>query len=80
MQGFASGARIRALSGRRLPETWSWLKLDRSMIRDVHTHSTKQRLVRSIADVGRSLDIEGVAEGSEVPEERDALKYCKRDG
>lgn len=49
------------------------VKLDMSMIRDLHNHSTKQRLVRSIAEVCRSLGIEVVCEGIEVAEERDAL-------
>lgn len=49
------------------------VKLDMSMIRDVHSHSTKQRLVRSIVEVCRSLGIEVVSEGIEIAEERDAL-------
>jgi len=49
------------------------IKLDMSLVRDVHTSRTKQRLIRSMAQLSKDMGILIVAEGIEVLEERDQL-------
>jgi EAL domain-containing protein (putative c-di-GMP-specific phosphodiesterase class I)/CheY-like chemotaxis protein len=49
------------------------VKLDMSLIRDIHESSTKQRVVRSMTELSRGLGIEVVAEGVETVNERDTL-------
>ncbi len=49
------------------------VKLDMTLIRDVHREPTKQRLVRSMASLCREMNIEVVAEGVETAEERDVV-------
>ena len=49
------------------------VKLDMSLVRDVHVHSTKQKLVRSMAALCKDMGMIVVAEGVEIAEERDAL-------
>jgi len=50
------------------------IKLDMSLVRDVHRSTTKQRIVKSIVDLGRDLKLEQVViEGVETTDERDAL-------
>jgi EAL domain-containing protein (putative c-di-GMP-specific phosphodiesterase class I) len=44
-------------------------KLDMSLIRDVDRTATKQRLVRSLAEACRDLDIHLIAEGVETEAE-----------
>ncbi|MBX3274450.1 MAG: EAL domain-containing protein [Sandaracinaceae bacterium] len=48
-------------------------KLDMSLVRDIHRVPTKQRLVRSFAEVCDDLGIVLVCEGVETEEERDCL-------
>ncbi len=49
------------------------VKLDMTLVRDVHTTPTKQKLIRSLAGVCRDMGMLVVAEGIETVEERDAL-------
>jgi EAL domain-containing protein (putative c-di-GMP-specific phosphodiesterase class I) len=49
------------------------VKLDRSLVRDLHASSTKQKLVRALADVSHDLGCLVVGEGVETPDERDAV-------
>jgi EAL domain-containing protein (putative c-di-GMP-specific phosphodiesterase class I) len=50
-----------------------FVKLDMSLVRGVHRNSTQQKLVSSMASLCRDLNIQVIAEGVEVVEERDAL-------
>ena len=49
------------------------VKLDMTLIRDVHQHVTKQRLIRTIVGLCREMGTEIVAEGVENAEERDCV-------
>lgn len=49
------------------------VKIDMSLVRDVHKHPVKQRLVRSITSLCSEMGIEVVGEGVEHVEERDML-------
>jgi EAL domain-containing protein (putative c-di-GMP-specific phosphodiesterase class I) len=49
------------------------VKLDMSLIRDVHLKTKKQSIVRSLQKLSDELDIELVAEGVETRAERDTL-------
>jgi EAL domain-containing protein (putative c-di-GMP-specific phosphodiesterase class I) len=49
------------------------VKIDMSLIRDIHTSSVKQKIFRSFAALCRESDTEIIAEGVEVAEERDCL-------
>jgi len=49
------------------------VKLDMSLIRDVHKHPTKARLIRSMAVLCREQGVSMVAEGIETVEERDTV-------
>lgn len=48
------------------------VKLDRSLVREVHANAEKQKLVRALADVSHDLGCLVVGEGVETPAERDA--------
>lgn len=48
-------------------------KLDMALVRDVHRLPTKQKLIRSLADLCRDMGIALVSEGVETAEERDTL-------
>ncbi len=50
------------------------VKLDMSLVRNVHRDPMKYRLIESMMDLCRSLTIEVVAEGIETPEELDAIR------
>jgi EAL domain-containing protein (putative c-di-GMP-specific phosphodiesterase class I) len=50
-----------------------FVKLDMSLIRDVHCTPTKQKLVRSMASLCKDMGILVVAEGVETMDERDCL-------
>src|SRR5579872_3203011 len=49
------------------------VKLDMSLVRNVHTQTTKQTLVRTMISMCRELGMQVVAEGIETPEERDVI-------
>lgn len=49
------------------------VKIDRELVRDIDRHPLRRRLVGSIAEVCRDLDILVVAEGIETEEEREVL-------
>lgn len=49
------------------------LKLDMSLVRDIHTEATKQRLAGSMLKLARDMGILAVAEGVETAAERDTL-------
>lgn len=49
------------------------VKLDMALVRDVHLHPTKQRLVGSMTQLCSDLGMEIIAEGIENMEERDVL-------
>jgi EAL domain-containing protein (putative c-di-GMP-specific phosphodiesterase class I) len=53
-----------------------FVKLDMTLVRDVHKESTKRKLVASMATLCRDLGIQVIAEGVETPEERDVLLEC----
>jgi EAL domain-containing protein (putative c-di-GMP-specific phosphodiesterase class I) len=53
-----------------------FVKLDLSLIRDVHVNPTKRKLVRSMASLCRDLGIRVIAEGVETTEERDVVLEC----
>jgi EAL domain-containing protein (putative c-di-GMP-specific phosphodiesterase class I) len=49
------------------------VKLDMTLVRDIHLMPTKRSLVKAMIDVCRDLDVLLIAEGIETAEERDAL-------
>ncbi len=49
------------------------VKLDMTLVRDVHQSATKQKLIRSIVALCHDMKIEVVAEGVENEEERDCV-------
>jgi EAL domain-containing protein (putative c-di-GMP-specific phosphodiesterase class I) len=49
------------------------VKLDMSLVRDLHLHPAKRRVVGALATLVRELGAQVVAEGVELPEERDAI-------
>ena len=49
------------------------VKIDMSLVRNIHTDPVKQRVVLALVTLASSLDIEVVAEGVETVDERDAL-------
>jgi EAL domain-containing protein (putative c-di-GMP-specific phosphodiesterase class I) len=50
-----------------------FVKLDMSLVRDVHKNSVKRKLVRSMTSLCKDMGIVVVAEGIEVAEERDTV-------
>lgn len=52
------------------------VKLDMSLVRDVHAHPRKLTLVRTMISMCRELGMVVVAEGIETPEERDAIAHA----
>ncbi|HEU5075718.1 MAG TPA: EAL domain-containing protein [Polyangiaceae bacterium] len=50
-----------------------YVKLDMSLIRDVHLNPTQQKVIRSMTGLCRDLGMKVVAEGVETVDERDAL-------
>jgi len=65
--GYASIVSLMKLKPRRL-------KIDRQLVGPIVTSSTQRRLVQSIVDIGRSLDIEVVGEGVETMEHATILR------
>jgi len=49
------------------------VKLDMSLVRDVHANSTKQKIIRSMVALSKDMGMLVVAEGVEQTEERDTL-------
>lgn len=49
------------------------VKLDMSLVRDVHLQATKRKLIRSMTELCHDMGRIVVAEGIESPEERDAI-------
>ena len=49
------------------------VKLDMSLVRDIHITSTKQKVVRSMTALSKDMGMTVVAEGVETREERDCL-------
>jgi len=49
------------------------VKLDMTLVRDVHKSSTKQKIIRSMTALAKDMGMLVVAEGVEVSEERDHL-------
>ena len=49
------------------------VKLDMTLVRDVHKNSTKQKVIRSMTALSQDMGMTVVAEGVETPEERDTL-------
>jgi EAL domain-containing protein (putative c-di-GMP-specific phosphodiesterase class I) len=49
------------------------VKLDMSLVRDVHQNSTKQKVVRSMTALAKDMGVIVVGEGVECKAERDAL-------
>jgi EAL domain-containing protein (putative c-di-GMP-specific phosphodiesterase class I) len=52
------------------------VKIDMPIIRDVHLLTTKQKVIRSLAELCRDMGMMVVAEGVENAEERDGLLAC----
>jgi len=52
------------------------VKLDMSLVRNVHLQPTKLTLVRTMVAMCRELGMQVVAEGIETPEERDAMVHA----
>jgi EAL domain-containing protein (putative c-di-GMP-specific phosphodiesterase class I) len=50
-----------------------FVKLDISLVRNIHNHPVNRRLVRSITALCKDMGIVVLAEGIEVVEERDAV-------
>jgi EAL domain-containing protein (putative c-di-GMP-specific phosphodiesterase class I) len=50
-----------------------FVKLDMSLIRDIHTSALKQKLVRSMTELCKDMGITVIAEGIEQVEERDSI-------
>ncbi len=50
------------------------MKIDRQLVTPIVVSETQRRLVQSIVDIGRSLDIETVAEGVETMEHARMLR------
>lgn len=53
------------------------VKLDMTLVRDIHLTPTKRALVRAMIDVCRELGVELIAEGIETAEERDTLRALR---
>jgi EAL domain-containing protein (putative c-di-GMP-specific phosphodiesterase class I) len=49
------------------------VKLDMTLVRDIHKSATKQKLVKSMSDLCKDMGMLVVGEGVETLEERDAL-------
>jgi EAL domain-containing protein (putative c-di-GMP-specific phosphodiesterase class I) len=49
------------------------VKLDMSLVRDVHKSVTKQRVIRSMTELSKGMGMQVIAEGVETADERDAL-------
>ena len=52
------------------------VKLDMSLVRNVHQSAIRQRLIASMTSLCREMGMLVVAEGVEVAEERDTVSGC----
>lgn len=50
-----------------------FIKFDMGLIRDLHHHPVKQRLIKRMHEFATEIGAETISEGVEVPQERDAL-------
>jgi EAL domain-containing protein (putative c-di-GMP-specific phosphodiesterase class I) len=50
-----------------------FVKLDMSLVRDIHKSSVKQKLVRSMTELCKDMGVTVIAEGIELEEERDSI-------
>lgn len=50
-----------------------FIKFDMGLVRDIHKHPVKQRLLQRMAEFAKEIGAVTISEGVEVPEERDAL-------
>jgi EAL domain-containing protein (putative c-di-GMP-specific phosphodiesterase class I) len=53
-----------------------FVKFDMSLVRGVHDSPIRRRLIGSMASLCKEMGIRAVAEGVEVPDERDAVREC----
>lgn len=56
----------------RLPV--SYLKIDMSLVRDIHVRKASQQIVKAIFEMGQSMGATMIAEGIQTPEEMGALQ------
>lgn len=66
------GAGYAGLSGFTVLDPWV-VKLDISLVRNVHLEATKLSVIKAMVNLCHELNINVVSEGIETPEERDAL-------
>ncbi len=66
------GTGYAGLSGFTVLDPWV-VKLDISLVRDVHLEATKLSVIKAMVNLCRDLRITVISEGIESPEERDAL-------
>jgi EAL domain-containing protein (putative c-di-GMP-specific phosphodiesterase class I)/ActR/RegA family two-component response regulator len=52
------------------------VKLDMSLVRDVHRHDVKRRIITSMTRLCQEMNLQVVAEGVETAEERDTIVAC----
>jgi EAL domain-containing protein (putative c-di-GMP-specific phosphodiesterase class I) len=52
----------------------NYLKIDMSLVRDVHQKRVSQQVVKAIVEMGNGLGATIIAEGIQTPEEADALR------
>ncbi len=57
----------------------AYLKLDLSLVHNIHTNLIAQELLRSLNRVARSMGAQVVGEGVETEQERDVLRACGTD-
>jgi EAL domain-containing protein (putative c-di-GMP-specific phosphodiesterase class I) len=53
-----------------------FIKVDMSLIRNIHNNLIKQDLLRSVCEVARGMDAQVIAEGIETREELDTVLRC----
>jgi len=53
-----------------------YIKVDTSLIRNIHSNLIKQELLRSLCQVAKTMDCQVIAEGIETQEELTAVRRC----